>query len=95
MMRTSRLQDNNASGNASTNDLIPGVYTVTATRINRVVFTYYFSGSLTNINILTGGQNFNIDVVSSKAGALILKEIYFNGSTGYYFKDQFYEIYKQ
>lgn len=83
-----------ASGNVSTNDLIPGVYTVTATGESTASgFTYYFSGSLTNINILTGGQNFNIDVVSSKAGALILKEIYFNGSTGYYFKDQLYEIY--
>jgi len=74
--------------------LIPGVYTVTATGESAGGgFTYYFSGSLTNINILTGGQTFNIEVVSSKAGALILKEIYFNGSTGYYFKDQFYEIY--
>ena len=34
-----------------------------------------------------------IDVAASKAGALVFKEIYFNGSTGYYFKDQFYEIY--
>jgi hypothetical protein len=83
-----------ASGNVSTSDLIPGVYTVTATGESAGGgFTYYFSGSLTNINILTGGQNFNIEVASSKAGALILKEIYFNGSTGYYFKDQFYEIY--
>ncbi len=88
----SRTSD--ASGNVSADGLIPGVYTVTATGESAGGgFTYYFSGSLTNINILTGGQNFNIEVVSSKAGALIFKEIYFNGSTGYYFKDQFYEIY--
>ncbi len=83
-----------ASGNVSADGLIPGVYTVTATGESAGGgFTYYFSGSLTNINILTSGQNFNIDVVSSRAGALIFKEIYFNGSTGCYFKDQFYEIY--
>ncbi|MDD2594480.1 MAG: DUF4876 domain-containing protein [Bacteroidales bacterium] len=83
-----------ASGKVSADDIIPGKYTVTVSgEIAEKGFTYYYSGSLTNINIIEGGQTLNIDVVASKAGSLILKEIYFNGALGYYFKDQFYEIY--
>ena len=55
-------------------------------------FTYYFSGTETN-KVITSDTSLTIDVAASKAGALVFKEIYFNGSTGYYFKDQFYEIY--
>ncbi|MDD2293541.1 MAG: DUF4876 domain-containing protein [Bacteroidales bacterium] len=83
-----------ANGKVAVNDIIPGKYTVTVSgEIAYKGFTYYYSGSLTNINIIESGKSYNVDVVASKAGSLILKEIYFNGASGYYFKDQFYEIY--
>ncbi|MCK9624846.1 MAG: DUF4876 domain-containing protein [Bacteroidales bacterium] len=83
-----------ANGKVSVADIIPGIYTVTVTGdIAYKGFTYYYSGSIVNEKITTSGNNFTIDVNASKAGDLIIKEIYYNGSTGYYFKDQFYEIY--
>lgn len=87
-----------ASGKVSVNDIVPGIYTVTATgSVLEQGFTYYFSGSLANINIVDTGSNLSIDLAASKSGALILKEIYYCGSKtpsgGSYFRDQFYEIY--
>src|SRR5574344_1989336 len=50
-----------ASGKVSADDIIPGKYTVTVSgEIAEKGFTYYYSGSLTNINIIEGGQTLNI-----------------------------------
>ena len=82
-----------AAGKVSVSNLIPGRYNVTVSaEVAHSGFTYYYSGTLTN-KIITSDTSLSIDVAASKAGALVFKEIYFNGSTGYYFKDQFYEIY--
>ena len=82
-----------AGGKVSVSGLIPGRYNVTVSaEVAHSGFTYYYSGTLTN-KIITSDTSLTIDAAASKAGALVLKEIYFNGSTGYYFKDQFYEIY--
>ena len=82
-----------AAGKVSVGNLIPGRYNVTVSaEVAHSGFTYYFSGTVTN-KIITSDTSLTIDVAASKAGALVFKEIYFNGSTGYYFKDQFYEIY--
>ena len=88
------VKTTDASGKVSTSDIVPGVYTITVQGESaKGGFTYYFSGSETNTSIVSDNKSYNIELTASKAGALILKEIYFNGSTGYYFKDQFYEIY--
>lgn len=82
-----------AAGKVSVPGLIPGRYTVSVSaEVVHNGFTYYYSGSLTN-KIITADTSLSIDAAAAKAGALVFKEIYFNGSTGYYFKDQFYEIY--
>ena len=85
-----------SDGNVKGAQVVPGVYTVTATaELSQSGFTYYFSGSLVNHQIVDKGNRpqMAVNAESSKSGALILKEIFYNGSEGYYFKDQFYEIY--
>lgn len=83
-----------ASGKISANDIVPGIYTITIQGESALGgFTYYFSGSETNTSIIENNKSYTIDLTASKAGALIFKEIYYNGAPGYYFKDQFYEIY--
>ena len=82
-----------ASGHVSVSGLIPGRYNVTVSaEVAHGAFTWYYSGTLTN-KIITTDISLDLDAAASKSGALVFKEIYFNGSTGYYFKDQFYEIY--
>lgn len=83
-----------ASGTVTVTDIIPGRYSIVVSgEISDKGFTYFYSGSLANILITEDNKTMTVDMAASKAGSLILKEIYFNGSTGYYFKDQFYEIY--
>lgn len=82
-----------ATGKVSVPNLIPGRYNVTVSaEVAHGGFTYYYSGTLTN-KVITSDTQLSIDAAASKAGALVFKEIYYNGASGYYFKDQFYEIY--
>ncbi|MBQ1708935.1 MAG: DUF4876 domain-containing protein [Bacteroidales bacterium] len=82
-----------ATGKVSVPNLIPGRYNVTVSaEVAQGGFTYYYSGTLTN-KVITSDTSLSIDAAASKAGALVFKEIYYNGASGYYFKDQFYEIY--
>ena len=80
-------------GLLSVDGLIPGLYSVSVSAEKKSSgFTYYYSGSVTNKVILNDAM-LTIPVDASAAGALVFKEIYYNGAPGYYFKDQFYEIY--
>jgi len=88
------VKTTDASGNVSVNDIIPGIYSITASgEIADKGFTYFFNGTLANEIITENNKSLTINMSASKAGSLILKEIYYNGSVGYYFRDQFYEIY--
>ena len=82
-----------ADGKVTVDGLIPGLYNVSvAAEKKSSGFTYYYSGAATN-KVILNDQMITINVDASAAGALVFKEIYYNGAPGYYFKDQFYEIY--
>jgi hypothetical protein len=87
-----------ANGKALFTDVIPGIYTVTATAtVVEQGFSYILSGSETNISLITNNESIDINVTVAKSGTLVFKEIYFTGSKtssgANYFRDQFYEIY--
>ncbi|MCK9304022.1 MAG: DUF4876 domain-containing protein [Bacteroidales bacterium] len=87
-----------ASGSVTVEGIIPGIYTITASsEMSADGFTYNYSGSAVNIDIIQEGESITVNVEASKSGALVLKEIYYCGSKtpsgGSYFRDQFYEIY--
>jgi len=87
-----------ASGTVSVPNIIPGIYTITASaETSQGGFTYNYSGNAVNIDIVTDNKQIPIEVGASKSGALVLKEIFYCGSKtptgGSYFRDQFYEIY--
>jgi hypothetical protein len=88
----------NPDGTIVVDDIIPGIYTITiSSEAFAEGFTYNYSGSLVNVDIVSNNLNLNVDVQASKAGALLFKEVYYCGSRtptgGVYFRDQFYEIY--
>ena len=88
----------NASGTATIGNIIPGIYTATASaEVNYNGFTYNYSGNVVNVDIVANNKQINLEVGASKSGALVMKEIYYCGSKtptgGSYFRDQFYEIY--
>ncbi len=87
-----------ATGTVTVPDVIPGIYTITASsEMNHGGFTYNYSGNAVNIDLVSDNKQVTIDVGASKSGALVMKEIYYCGSKtptgGSYFRDQFYEIY--
>lgn len=87
-----------ASGTVTVSNIIPGIYTVTASaEMNSNGFTYNYSGNAVNVDIVTNNKQINIDAGASKSGALVFKEIFYCGSKtptgGSYFRDQYYEIY--
>ncbi|EKD31875.1 MAG: hypothetical protein ACD_77C00227G0005 [uncultured bacterium] len=87
-----------ANSSVKIGNLIPGIYTVTASsEMSKDGFTYNYSGNVVNIDIVNDNKEIDIEIGSSKSGALIMKEIFYCGSRtptgGSYFRDQFYEIY--
>ncbi len=87
-----------AGSSVTVDNIIPGIYTVTASsEMSQDGFTYNYSGSAVNVDIVENNKNIDVTVEASKSGALLLKEIYYCGSRtpsgGSYFRDQFYEIY--
>ncbi len=87
-----------ASGKVTVGNIIPGIYTITASaEMNYNGFTYNYSGNLVNVDLVTNNKEVTIEVGASKSGALVMKELYYCGSKtptgGSYFRDQFYEIY--
>lgn len=91
-------KETDATGFVKTDDIIPGIYSVTVSaEISHNGFSYNFNGNLVNVSILKNEEQFTVDVTASRSGNIVLKEIYYCGSKtvsgGTYFRDQFYEIY--
>ncbi|MDD4068362.1 MAG: DUF4876 domain-containing protein, partial [Bacteroidales bacterium] len=87
-----------SDGYLTVDDVIPGIYTITVSaEMNANGFTYNYSGSIVNQEIIRSGVRQKVKVESSKSGNILLKEVYYCGSKtpsgGSYFRDQFYEIY--
>lgn len=99
--------ETNAEGSVTFPDLIPGTYNIVANMtltpeqaevLTGIAQEIVLSGNLSNV--MVAGSNtltVTIQLIGSKAGNLLLKEIYYTGSRtpsdGAYFLDQFYEIY--
>lgn len=95
------------NGTAVAKNLLPGIYTVTASAVTvNGGYQYTVSGSENSASIVKDGTVVNIKVSASKESALILKEVFYCGSLikeptdpnnvfsgETYFRDQFYEIY--
>ena len=94
------------NGIATATGLTPGLYNILANASLAVeTNAYILSGSASNVNLTTDGQEVTIAITATKESALIFKEIYYAGctfpspsasdpeATATYFRDQFYEIY--
>ena len=89
------------NGIATATELVPGLYNVTTNlTVNGGNSNYILSGSATNVNLATDGQEVSLVIAATKEAGLIFKEIYYTGcmyststGTSTYIRDQFYEIY--
>lgn len=85
---------NSSDGRASVPGLVPGLYSVNVkAQTKNGAFVYMLSGSTRSASFISDGDSYEIPVQSAKISSLLFKEIYINGSPGWYFRDQFYEIY--
>lgn len=75
--------------------IVPGIYTITISGVayDKDGTEYYISGSLVNKALFGNETSLDIPVKGLKISPLVFKEIYYCGSEGWYFRDQFYEIY--
>ncbi len=90
--------ETDSDGKIKADNVIPGIYTVSAfAEVQESGFTFIYSGSLTNVEILEGVDKLDLDIVVARSGNIIMKEMYYCGSKttsgGSYFRDQFYELY--
>lgn len=84
------------TGNATTIEgLLPGIYSINISgrRENQNGETYYLNGSKINYPILHDGDAINIAINGLKVSPLVFSEIFYAGTTPFYFRNQFYEIY--
>ena len=88
-----------AEGKAEISGVIPGIYSINIDGKTSAAdgSDYYLNGSVVNYPIVDKHKTLDISVRALVAGKLIFKEIYYCGSKtasgGYYFRDQFYELY--
>ena len=90
-----RVVAGSENGIATADELTPGLYNILVSGQYVDGTVYIISGSATDVNISSDGQNITIAVAATEQSALIFKEIYYAGSGGdfMYMRDQFYEIY--
>ena len=88
-------KESTGSSSISVDDIIPGLYTITASCVatDAEGGIYYMAGSLSNKGVFPDEKNLDIEVLGTKAGDIVFKEVYFSGSDPWYFRDQFYELY--
>ncbi len=75
--------------------LIPGIYSINISgRVeNANGETYYVNGSKINYPVLKDGEAVDISIAGTKISPLIFSEIFYAGTSPFYFRNQFYEIY--
>ena len=85
----------NEAGDVTISNVIPGIYTISVSgnAYDQNDEEYYINGSVVNKALYTGETKVSVDVQGLKVSPLIFKELYYAGSKGWYFRDQFYEIY--
>lgn len=83
------------AGDVTISNVIPGIYTISVSgnAYDQNDEEYYINGSVVNKALYTGETKVSVDVQGLKVSPLIFKELYYAGSKGWYFRDQFYEIY--
>ena len=95
----------NEKGIAIGKQLIPGNYTVSVSGgVENEGTTYYLNGSVQNTALTqtvteeeaesgSSAGGYSIAIRPAPIGQVCFKEIFYAGSPGYYFRNQFYEIY--
>lgn len=83
-------------------EVVPGNYTISVTGSAKYDgTTYYLNGALQNKALLedvtpeeaSASKDYSLSIRPSQVGSLCFREIFYAGSPGYYFRNQFYEIY--
>ncbi len=86
----------------ATADVVPGNYTISVTgRTENDGIVYYLNGALKNKPLMkdvtpeqaAASQDYSLAIRPSRVGPLCFREIFYAGSPGFYFRNQFYEIY--
>ncbi len=79
-------------------EIIPGVYNITVRSTQAYNgYDYIINGLAQNVTLVesvtTANDKYTISIKPQRASALCIREMYYAGSPGGYFRDQFYEIY--
>lgn len=84
-----------ATKSVTLTNIVPGIYTiaVSGTAYDKNGAEYYVNGNIVNKALYKGVDAVTVHISGLKVSPLVFKEIYYAGSKGRYFRDQFYEIY--
>ena len=85
----------NSDGTVSA-ELIPGIYNITAQHPEKQEYSrrkYILNGLTQNVAITATKNKSSVTIHPSMESPLCIREMYYAGSPGGYFRDQFYEIY--
>lgn len=90
-----RKEDELDAGVTAVSGLIPGLYSINVSGRVEVAGgdVYYLNGAKINFPVTSNNITVEIDVDGLKVSPLVFSEIFFAGTTPFYFRNQFYEIY--
>lgn len=90
-----RLERTLGTGATAIDSLIPGIYSINISGRAQTADgdVYYLNGAKINYAITANAGTVEIDVDGLRVSPLVFTEIFFAGTTPFYFRNQFYEVY--
>lgn len=88
-----RIERELNEGTTKIDSIIPGRYSITVSgELDSGQDRFFLNGSVANYMLVPGNERVRVNIDGAKVGPLAFSEIFYAGTSPFYFRNQFYEI---